>query len=182
LPWATCGGTGVLGSPTHYHPPNHRPHHHTNNNTKSWDPNTGSQPHTTNRRDHMGKLGTTTNWSPGGPKGPQKLPKVFGEFDNRPFYLGHSARSLHIRMQEHMASASRGDQSNCMARHIKACHSTDTVPPQFTMVQVTSHTKNLVRRATEAILLERQDPVFSLNDCMEWGRKNNVVRPVTVGV
>jgi hypothetical protein len=110
------------------------------------------------------------------------LSKVFEGFDKRPHYLGHSARSLHKRMLEHMEAASRGDQSNAMARHIKACHSTDPVPPQFTMVQVTSHTKNVVRRVTEAILLERQDPVLSLNDRMEWGRKNIVVRLVPVGV
>jgi hypothetical protein len=111
----------------------------------------------------------------GGPKGPQKLPKVFQEFDTRPHYLGQTARSLHKRMAEHSTSAAQSDTKNAMARHKIACHSMDLVQPKFTMTLVSSHTKNVERQGMEGILLERQDPELSWNDRMEWGRKNNGV-------
>jgi hypothetical protein len=105
------------------------------------------------------------------PKGPQKLPKVFQEFDRRPHYLGHSARSMHVRMMEHLTSAAKRDTNNAMARHIIASHASNPTPPTFTMTKVTFHTKNVVRQAREGILIERQEPLLSLNDCMEWGRR-----------
>jgi hypothetical protein len=123
-------------------------HHHTSNNT-------------------MGKTRSSGNHT----KGPQKLPKIFQEFDRRPHYLGHSSRSMHVRMMEHLTSAAKRDTNNAMARHIIASHASDTTPPTFTMTKVTSHTKNVVRQATEGVLLERQEPSLSLNDRMEWGRR-----------
>jgi hypothetical protein len=112
----------------------------------------------------------------GGPKGPPKLPRVFKDFDQRPHYLGQTARSLHMRMSEHQTQMMRGDQKNAMARHTKNCHSTDQVQPTFTMHLVCSHNKNVVRQTSEGIHLERQDPGLSWNDRMEWGRNRGPVR------
>jgi hypothetical protein len=141
----------------------------TNNRRTGITTTAGSRTNT--HRNNKGKTKTSK-----GPKGPAKLPKVFESFDKRPHYLGHTSRSLHMRMTEHQTSMKRMDQNNAMARHVKACHNTSQVQPTFTMHLVNSYKKNVIRQTSEGIHLERQDPTLSWNDRMEWGRSRGPVR------
>jgi hypothetical protein len=103
--------------------------------------------------------------------------KKEGKISNhRKNYIGISGRSLHVRQLEHMDAMRRGDMSYALARHMAEAHSSDTVPPTFTMKLLSRHNNNLEKAVTEGIVIAKQDKVFLLNKKNEWGQNRGLIR------
>lgn len=96
--------------------------------------------------------------------------------NNRPHYIGTSARSMHARMLGHTKDINGKQLSNAMAKHNAQKHPDKTLPPKSTMTLLTTHIANLGRQVGEGLHLEKQNPEMSLNDRMEWSRSRGPVR------
>ena len=79
-------------------------------------------------------------------------------------YIGHSGRSHHSRMVQHMDSG----QNTAVLKHNADKHG--DLPPLFRSKIIWVHRKNLSRLACEALHMERSSNKCLMNRRGEWGK------------
>ena len=107
--------------------------------------------------------------------------RVFKKDDPRVKYLGTTGRTAHNRSTEHQLGYVKRKQKNALWKHWVTKHRGEVQLPvheAFEMTLLTSHTKNLHRMATEALMIEQSVPDTLMNSRSEWS-KNKLIRQTT---
>ena len=94
-------------------------------------------------------------------------PKVPGQIYSS-HYIGMTACSLHNRMDSHKNGHLQRKEGNPLYRHDCESHNGETQSYQTEMIQMDRGLLHLSMR--EAILIEGQSPILTMNDRMENGR------------
>ena len=103
---------------------------------------------------------------------PDEVPHGFNPNDPRTKYLGTTGRSAHCRSLEHQTLFRQKSKKSPLYKHIRSEHPRlcDEDPVNlFRMEVLTTHKSNLVRLATEALLIEHSVQDTLLNSKNEWG-------------
>ena len=88
-------------------------------------------------------------------------------------YVGLTRTTVHNRMEQHLKAQHQKLSSSAMYRH--DCDVHNSVPQSYT-TKVIAREKRIVRLyCTEALHIEKQDRVLSINAKMEGGRSNSGV-------
>ena len=84
-------------------------------------------------------------------------------------YVGESARALYDRAREHMAALrTLNKESPLVEHHLKEHSSIET--PSFSLKAIKFFKANLMRQATEAVLIQEKEGTNLLNRRGEWGQ------------
>ena len=107
--------------------------------------------------------------------------RVFKKDDPRVKYLGTTGRTAHNRSIEHQQGYTKRKQKNALWKHWATKHRGEVQLPvreAYEMTLLTSHTSNLHRLATEALMIEQSVPDTLMNSRSEWSR-NKLIRQTT---
>ena len=126
---------------------------------------------------HTDTIANSDSQSPQAPQARSRARWAAGSRRCRPppRYIGHSGRSMHCRMREHLEGLKGRNPGNPLWKHHLDKHKDDE-EPEFKMNMMSTHRGNLPRLIAEGILIEKESQngeVF--NSRSEFGR-TKVVR------